>query len=155
PQIGPDSGHKLTIHGNGATLQRDTMVAPAFRIFTIQSGSNVTISGLTMANGFTSGHGGCIYVNTGESAASTLTVNNCIFNSNQGDYGGAIFNDGYNDPSFPAHTATLIVTNSTFNNNHGSQHGGAIWNESGGIVMNVSNCTFNQNTAPGQAGAIQ
>jgi predicted outer membrane repeat protein len=156
PQIGPDGGHKLTIHGNGATLQRDTVTAPQFRIFTIQSGTNVTISSLTINNGNPGNfHGGAIYVNTGESAASTLIIQNCIFNNNRGDYGGAIFNDGYNDPSFPAHTATLIVTNSTFSNNHGSQYGGAIWNESGSIIMIVSNCTFSGNTAVRSAGAVQ
>ncbi len=47
------------------------------------------------------------------------------------------------------------MTNSTISGNTGTQHGGAIWNESGGIVMNVSYCAFNQNTAAGQAGAIQ
>src|SRR5438045_4599405 len=158
PQIGPDTGHKLTIHGNGATIQRIPAIddsAHKFRIFEINSGANLTLSGLTLSNGNPGAfHGGAIYSN-GETASVTLTIDKCAFNSNQGDYGGAIFNDGYQDPSFPAHTATLTVTNSTFSNNFGSQHGGAIWNESGGIVMNVSNCAFNQNSSNGQAGAIQ
>src|SRR5262249_36850047 len=47
------------------------------------------------------------------------------------------------------------VVNSTISNNTGTQYGGGIWNESGGIIMNVSNCTFSQNTAVRSAGAIQ
>jgi predicted outer membrane repeat protein len=158
PQIGSDTGHKLTIHGNGATIQRIPAIDDSthkFRIFEINSGANLTLTGLTLSNGNPAAfHGGAIYSN-GETANTTLTIDKCAFNSNQGDYGGAIFNDGYQDPSFPAHTATLTVTNSTFSNNFGSQHGGAIWNESGGIVMNVSNSAFNQNSSNGQAGAIQ
>lgn len=152
PQIGADSGHKLTIQGSGATIDGNS----SFRIFATQSGSNVAISGLTMANGNPGAlHGGAILANVQESAASTLTIDNCIFNNNRGDYGGAIFNDGYNDPNFPPHTATLTVTGSTFFGNV-AQHGGAIWNESGSIIMDVSNCTFSQNTAsPNSAGAIQ
>jgi predicted outer membrane repeat protein len=152
PPIGADGGHKLTIQGNGATIDGNS----SFRIFVTQSGSNVAISGLTMANGAPGGHGGAILANSQESAASTLTIDHCTFNGNRGDYGGAIFNDGFNDASFPAHTVTLNVTNSTFSNNTGNQYGGAIWNQSGNIVMNVSNCTFSQNSATAvSAGAIQ
>ena len=152
PQIGADGGHKLTIQGNGATIDG----ASTFRVFLTQSGSNVAIFNLTMTHAAPGGHGGAIYANVQESAATTLTIEHCAFNGNTGDYGGAIFNDGFNDPSFPAHTATLTVTNSTFSNNTGTQYGGAIWNESGNIVMNVSNCTFTQNSAEtSSAGAIQ
>lgn len=152
PEIDADFGHKLTIQGGGATIDGNS----SFRIFATQSGSNVAISGLTMANGNPGAlHGGAIWANVQESAASTLTIDNCIFNNNHGDYGGAIYNDGYNDHNFPPHTATLTVTNSTFFGNV-AQHGGAIWNESGSIIMDVSNCTFNQNRAsPNSAGAIQ
>src|SRR5438270_2899732 len=96
PQIGADGGHKLTIQGNGATLQRSTAGGtPNFRIFATQSGSNVAISGLTMADGNPGAfHGGAIFANVQESAASILTIDKCVFNNNQGDYGGAIWTDG-------------------------------------------------------------
>jgi predicted outer membrane repeat protein len=157
PAINPDSGHSLTIHGNGATIQRSTAGGtPTFRIFQINSGS-LFLSGLILTNGNPGAlHGGAIYNAFSNSADSTLSVVNCTFNGNSGDYGGAIFNDGYQDPASPAHTSTLTVLNSTFSGNTGTQYGGAIWNESGGIVMNVSDSTFSQNTAVARdAGAIQ
>lgn len=157
PAINPDAGHSLTIHGNGATIQRSAAGGiPTFRIFQINSGS-LFLSGLTLTNGNPGAfHGGAIYNGFSESANSTLSVVNCTLSGNSGDYGGAIFNDGYQDSSFPAHTANLTVMNSTFSGNTGSQYGGGIWNESGGIVMNVSNSTFSQNTAVAHsAGAIQ
>ncbi|HST30311.1 MAG TPA: choice-of-anchor Q domain-containing protein, partial [Chthoniobacterales bacterium] len=51
---------------------------------------------------------------------------------------------------------TLSVSNSKFLGNTGTQYGGAIWNESGFILMNVSYSTFSQNSATtSSAGAIQ
>lgn len=157
PQVTPDGGHKLTIHGNGATIERSSAAGiPAFRFLYVQSGANLTLSGLILSNGgFGNFHGGAIY-NDGETADVTLTIVGCVLTENSGDYGGAIFNDGYNDPSVPSHTATLTVMNSTVSNNTGTQYGGGIWNESGGIVMNISNCTFSKNAALSRsAGAIQ
>ncbi len=157
PAIAPDSGHKLTINGHGSTIMRSNAGGtPTFRIFYVNSGANLTLDGLTLSNGSPGAfHGGAIY-NDGETGNVGLTVTNCTITGNSGDYGGAIFNDGYQDPSFPAHTATLTVSNSTFTQNTGTQYGGAIWNESGGIVMNVSYCTFSQNSATARsAGAIQ
>jgi predicted outer membrane repeat protein len=157
PAVAPDGGHKLTIHGNGATVQRSSAGGtPTFRIFYVNTGGNLTLSGLTLTNGNPGTfHGGAIY-NDAETGNATLTITNCTITGCSGDYGGAIFNDGYQDPSFPPHTATLTVTNSTFSNNTGTQYGGAIWNESGGIVMNVANSTFDGNAAISRsAGAIQ
>jgi hypothetical protein len=157
PAIAPDGGHKLTIHGNGATIMRSSAAGtPAFRILYVNSGSNVTLDRLILSNGSPGTfHGGAIY-NDGETANVSLTITNCTLSGNTGDYGGAIFNDGYQDPSFPAHIANLTVTGSLITGNTGTQYGGGIWNESGGINMNVSYCTFSQNRATARsAGAIQ
>ena len=59
PVIRYDTGHKLVIHGNGATLQRSAAGGtPAFRIFYIDAifgppivPADLTISGLTITNG--------------------------------------------------------------------------------------------------------
>lgn|GEM_PF-3212202 len=156
PAVAPDAGHKLTIHGNGSTIMRSTAGVPTFRIFYINSGANLTLDHLLLSNGNPGAfHGGAIY-NDGETNNVSLTITNCTITGNSGDYGGAIFNDGYQDPNFPAHIAALTVSNSTFSGNVGTQYGGAIWNESGSIVMNVSYCTFSQNSATARsAGAIQ
>src|SRR4051794_24804755 len=74
PQLGADGGHKLIIHGNGATIQRVPAIddsAHRFRIFETKSGANVTLTALTLTNGNLSGamtfaHGGAIYNNRDE-----------------------------------------------------------------------------------------
>ena len=157
PAIAADGGHKLTINGHGSTIMRSTAGGtPTFRIFYVNSGANLTVDSLILSNGNPGTfHGGAIY-NDGETANVFLTITNCTFSGNSGDYGGAIFNDGYQDPSFPAHVAVLTVSNSKFTQNTGTQYGGAIWNESGSITMNVSYSTFDQNSATARsAGAIQ
>jgi predicted outer membrane repeat protein len=151
PQIGSDSGHKLTIHGNGATLARDAG-APNFRIFYIQNSANVTVSKLTVANGHLTAHGGAFYVD-GEEANTTLTLDGCILTGNFGDYGGAIYNDGFDGG------ATLIITNCTFSSNSSINNGGVIFNDGSGVgiaTLNVSNSTFTQNSnTHNGGGAIQ
>lgn len=160
PQLGADGGHKLTIHGNGATIQRVPAIddsAHRFRIFEIKSGANVTLTELTLNNGNlasgTVAHGGAIYNNGDEVSNATLTIANCTITNCSGDYGGAIYNDGSGSPS----SATLIISNSTFSGNFGSQYGGAIWNDGsfGSTSLNVSNSTFTQNSANLDTGAIQ
>ena len=153
PAIGADSGHSLTIQGNGSTILRSG--STTFRFIYVNSGANLTLSGLTLTNG-TPGtfHGGAIY-NDGTNAPATLTLINCTLSGNTGDYGGAIWNDG-SDGGLGGNAATLTIANCTFTSNTGTQYGGAIWNESGQITMNVSNSTFTLNSAGARsAGAIQ
>ena len=81
PVIGSDGGHKLVIHGNGATLQRSTAGGtPAFRIFQIGTGADVTIDRLTIMNGnqkLTGGEGGGI-----DNNHATLTITNSTLSGN-------------------------------------------------------------------------
>src|SRR6266480_2263656 len=109
PTIAADGDKKLTIHGNGATIHRSIANGtPAFRIFHIVSGADVTISELTVSNGVSPfcccgpyGGGGIL------SEHATLTLNNCTLSGNFAEYGGAIFNAGW-----VSGDATLIVANS-------------------------------------------
>jgi CSLREA domain-containing protein len=88
----------LIINGPGAntlTVQRSTAGGtPSFRIFTINSGKTVTMSGLTIsngdANGFSnSGFGGGLFNN------GTLTLSGCNFYGNSSlSVGGGIYNTG-------------------------------------------------------------
>ena len=73
-----------------------------------------------------------------------LTVTGSFFtgNSATGGTGGAIENDGYG----------LTVRDSTFTGNSASD-GGAIENDSGN-VLNITGCTFTNNTAKTEGGAI-
>jgi hypothetical protein len=113
-------GHMLVIHGNGATLQRDTAGGtPQFRIFQIGPDADVTIEGLTITNGALGGNGGGIY-----NDHATLTVSNCTlsdnFVSNTGGglpgFGGGIYNDH----------AILTVSNCTVSGNTALELGGGI-----------------------------
>jgi predicted outer membrane repeat protein len=153
PQLGADGGHKLDIHGNGATIQRSTAGGTqTFRIFEIKSGASVTLTGLTLTNGNPgASHGGAIYNNSDETSNATLTIINCTITGNSGDYGGAIYNDGLGS------SATLTVINSTISGNTGTQYGGGIWNDGsfGSATLNVSGCTFSGNSATLDSGAIQ
>jgi hypothetical protein len=160
PQILPDGGHKLTIHGNGATIQRSSAGGTqAFRIFETKSGANLTLTGLTLTNGNlasgTFAHGGAIYNNRDETTNATLTIANCTITNCSGDYGGAIYNDGSVSPS----SATLIISNSTFSGNSSLNNGGAIFNDgssSGTATLTVSGSAFIGNSnGHNDGGAIQ
>jgi hypothetical protein len=123
------------------------------RVFHIASGQTVTISGLTVTNGHTTGFGGGIHNdharltlnsctitnssasfpglggaihNDGETidGVATLEINNCLVTKNSG---GAIYND-----ALQGGTATLVITYSTVSNN----------NDSDAINNDGWSCTF-------------
>jgi len=112
-----DLNRNITITGSASgktTVQRDPS-APAFRIFTVDAGETVNISGLTIKGGNAgSGNGG------GVDNSGTLTVSNSVFSSNSaGTYGGGLDNEG---------GGTATVSNSTFTSNSAGSLGGGINN---------------------------
>ncbi len=153
------TGHNVTISG-GNTVQ----------LFVLNGGTGVTLSltGLTLANGKSSG-GGAVE-NLG-----TLRVTRCTFRNNAATNGngGAIFNFGNTTVTSSTFTSnassgadinginsggaifnslgTTTVTGSVFSSNTG-QYGGAIYNNSG--TVQVTNNSFYANTATGNGGAI-
>jgi hypothetical protein len=102
-------GKDLTISGAGAA---QTVVdgTQSGRVFNI--GGTVTLSGMTVTNGETSGDGGGIF-NSG-----TLAVTNCIISNNSAgsDGGGGINND----------TGILTLTDSIVSNNSALNGGGIL-----------------------------
>ncbi len=158
--IGPDA-NALTISGTRST-----------QIFKIDSSATISISGVTLANGFdneyASGAGGAI------DNAGTLSLTSVVLSDNSaqglmtsapsggfisvpvtlppgGDsFGGAIYNAG-----------TLNVSSSTFSGNWvtggegaeygGNAHGGAIYNAQGAILT-ATDDTFASNYAQGGQG---
>ncbi len=169
------SGHllidkSLTISGPGASrlsVRRDTATnTPQFRIFFVNGEWNVTIAGLTIANGSISGPG-----SVGAGIANlngAVTITNSTLSGNSGGSGG-IYNLG-----------TLTITNSTISGNTAAYFGGGIYNErgtvnvtnsiisgnftsgdgdgggiySGGGTVNVANSTISANSASGDGGGI-
>jgi predicted outer membrane repeat protein len=116
----------LTISGNTAT-----------QVFDVAANATVSISGLTIANGETSGAGG------GISSFGTLSIANSAFTGDTSTVsnGGGIWNGG-----------TLSIVNSAFTGDTSTLYsGGAIYNNS---TLLISSCSFTSDTAGGGGGAI-
>jgi hypothetical protein len=148
---GLDLVHTLTITGPGARLLTIDGTDKS-RLFEVLSGSTVTISGLTLYDGYPTGGSNDGSGNRGGAIANkgTLSISRCNFDSNgAGPGGGAIFNNGG--------AATLTVEDSTFSLNFAVGDGAAILNLAtlGKATVSLTNCTFYNNfTAGGFAGAI-
>jgi hypothetical protein len=148
------------------TVQRNTAGSPPnFRIFTINSGTTVNITGLTISNGSVAGStdGGAVLNN------GTLTLTDCnLFGNSTAHNGGGIFNSGpsltlnncniggaaggqSNTATFSgggvfSNGGTLTITAGSFvNNSAGAQGGGAI-QVAGGTAM-ISGVNISQNHA--------
>ena len=151
------------IEGPGAaslTVARSSASGtPDFRIFTVDAGVTVRLSGMTIAGGSPGDRGGGIYnLGTATVIGSTFTRNSGsdgggiynlgtatviggTFTSNQaGDDGGGIFNEG----------GTATVIGSTFTNNTAGDSGGGIFNEGG--MLTVRGSTFTSNSADPDSG---
>ncbi len=108
--ISGDSVNYTVLEGNGSN-----------RIFTI-SNAAVTLENLTFQNaGSDSLDGGAIYVD----ADGSLAVNHCLFEHNQGDSGGAIYNAG-----------NVQIVDSTLAYNTAASNGGAVSNYGTFILVN-------------------
>ena len=114
------------------------------RAFVIVSGGYLTLIGITIINGNTTGgFGGAIYNNGG-----SFNLTGCNFINNIALLGGAIANVGIG-----------TITNCTFSNNSinsSSGRGGAI-NNAGSSTLTLFGCSFSNNSvnsSSGQGGAI-
>lgn len=117
----------------------------ASRGFHIASGKTVSISGLTITNGF-AGFGGGIL-----NDHATLTVSNCTLSANSTGigFGGGIYNA----------SAVLTVNNSTLSGNLAGSQGGGIYNDHAMLTINNSTLSGNStsvdpNLLPGECGGI-
>lgn len=127
----------LTVRGLGAnllTVQRSTALGTlAFRIFHIDGNFNVSISGLTIANGIGTNvngtaEGGAI-LNTG----GTVRIEECAISGNSAEVGGGISN----------YSGSMTLTHSTVSNNSAVLGGGIIVS---GEQMTVSDSTISGNS---------
>ncbi|MEI6684524.1 MAG: choice-of-anchor Q domain-containing protein, partial [Planctomycetota bacterium] len=132
--LAASSSGSLTITGLGAPSLTIGANKNNFSIFSIDSGGNLSISGVTVSGAQTTGKGGAF------NNAGTLTVSNSTISGNTADTGGGgIFNNG-----------TLTVTNSTLSGNS-AVYGGGISNNS---TLTVFNCTLSSNIASSIGGGI-
>jgi len=148
----------LTIDGPGAAALTISGGGAA-QLLNVAAGAQLTLEGLTLANG-QSVSGGAVF-NQG-----TLTITSSILSGNTADLGGAVAN---------ALTGSLTITNSTLSGNTAS-FGGAIDNDYGSLTITsstlsgnqaalgaairntgtlaITNSTLSGNTATGDGGAI-
>ena len=127
-------GTSVTIQGPGANLLTISG-GNAVGVFNINGSATVSISGLTIANGYSPLNGGGI-VNSG-----MLTLSNSTLSGNAGPSGGGgIENFG-----------TVVVSNSTLSGNTANSVGNGYGAGGGGIenfgTVTVSNSTFSGNTS--------
>ena len=123
----------ITITGPsaGVTISGDD----SFTVFTVDSNTTATLSGLTITDGNNTSGGGILN-------AGTLTVSASTLSGNSADgFGGGIFNNG-----------TLTVSASTFADNS-AELGGGIYNYINS-TLTVSASTFFGNSVLGEGGGI-
>ena len=139
----PSLNTNMAIQGPGAnllTVRRN--IGGSYRLFNI-SGNNVTISGLTIANGNSPSNGGGISITGG------LTIANCTISGNTtGSSGGGIVS-----------SRTLSIVNSTVSGNSATGgFGGGIYNTG---TAQITNTTISNNSVSepsfgiGSGGGIQ
>ena len=130
----------ITVSGNNAS-----------RIFKVNDyGSSVidvSIEGLTLSDGYISGNGGAIYLNS----ADNLTITGSVLTNNTSTgSGGALYQNDDNDGG------VLTIKNTTFSNNktdqsHSYGGGGAL---TAGAVLVMDNCILSGNYSGGKGGAL-
>ncbi len=144
----------LTIAGPGANLLA-VDGTHASRVVNIGPGFEVTISGLTIVNGFSPDFGGGILNGGSLTIASTTLSGNGAY-----DGGGGIYNNGgsvrVRSTTLAGNLATngggiynaagsLTIANSTLSGNSCINAGGGIANDSGAVT--IANSTFSGNSA--------
>jgi uncharacterized repeat protein (TIGR01451 family) len=140
----PNINGDLSIVGPGAgtlTVKRSTAGGTLdFRIFAVNSGKTVSISGLTVTNGRDSGGGGGGILNQG-----TMQLNDIVVTGNTSPNSGAgIFNSGA--------SAQLTIGKSSITGNTADENAGGIFNSNGQLTLTES--TISGNTATGDGGGI-
>ncbi len=122
----------VTIMGPGSATLTVSGTSTS-RVFNV-TGTNVTISGLRIANGGGTNSGAGIY--TGGSPGSAVAVSNCdIADNNTTRDGGGIFNG-------PG--VTMTISNCTLSGNRANGSGGAIFNDHATLTVLASTISWNQ-----------
>jgi CSLREA domain-containing protein len=135
--IQADSGHPITLNGNGAVLRRTSPFL--HRILHITAGAVVTLNRLTLTNGNSAREGAAILIENSTLELVECTLSNNTVSSPPVALGGAIFQIG---GKLTLRRCT-VNSNGAFAGSGNRAEGGGIYN-SGGIVE-VQLCTFSGN----------
>jgi hypothetical protein len=145
---------KLKISGNNTS-----------RVFSVNSGGDLTLNGITIMNGVSIDDGGGIY-NLGALTLTNLIVtNNSAKSGGSGIYNGdtsatlIITNSTISDNTTIGFAAifnfgTIILTNSIVSNNTSVHNGGGINNNNAGATLTVINSTISGNKATESGGGV-
>ena|GEM_PF-5828971 len=158
--MGEISFNKKNITIDGGSGVVITKAAGSFRLLnSTATGSTLTLKGLTVENGNSSGNGGGVYV-----AGNVLFVN-CIFSNNTGGTGGGVYVAGNStmiDCTFTDNKAnyngggahlygTSVLINCTFTDNK-CDEGGGVYARG---FSDMTGCSFVRNESPfGNAGGV-
>ncbi len=104
--------------------------------------SSYKISNTSITDNKCDEHGGAFY---SDHNGDSYVTNSIFRNNSSGSYGGCIYNTAQNSVS-------VTYDNVQFIENKGTYRGGAIYNETGDVIIN--NCKFEGNTASGEGGAV-
>ena len=138
----PDLSGDITITGlgtgvGGSTVRRDPGQATPFRVFTVDPGATVSLTGLTITGGNAGGGLG-----GGVDDSGTLTVSRCVLMGNTAGFGGGLDVEA---------SGTASVIGSTFTANSAGTNGGGLNNSNSATV---SGSTFTRNTAASLGGGL-
>ena len=135
-------GQKITLTSGQLNVDKDVAISgpganylavdgnAQSRVFYVNPGTTVTISGLTITNGHVTEGGGVLNL------AGALTLSDCIISGNSAYIGGGIDSVGRG-------SATLTVTNCTVSGNSADAYGGGINTVgfNGNATATITNCT--------------
>ncbi|RAP50556.1 MAG: hypothetical protein BZ136_01105 [Methanosphaera sp. rholeuAM74] len=122
--------HELVIHGYGLELTG----GQHYQFMKVNPGQILILDNIVLTHYFAE-IGSVIETNY-----SVAIINNSVFSSNHGEFGGVIYN---------GHSGEVTINNSIFANNYGD-HGSAVYSEG---ELTISNSTFIGND--GHAGSIE
>jgi CSLREA domain-containing protein len=134
---------QLTISGNTNSRIFDLAPADASQKY------KVTLTGVTLTNGFTDSDGGAAIHTASFTSTDSLTIRDCVLSHNQTANNSANDNDG---GALRMDAGNLTIQNSTFSDNIAGGEGGAIRAHVDNLTIQDS--TFSANTSNGQAGAM-
>ncbi len=151
--VAPDNGinglpivtSKMSVQGNGATVTRGG--APAFRIFEVGAGGDLTLDHLTVSGGDAPGltvEGGGILV---FGAGAKLTLTNVTVTGNTSAFvGGGV--------ALMAASQALTMTSSHVDGNH-ALTGGGVYVQGNNNVLDIRDSTINGNVMNNPSGGVE
>ena len=123
----------VILYGSNITIDGGNVA----RLFSVNNGSSLYISGINFVNAKSNSEGGAIYYNGGSGF-----INDCSFVNCSASSGGAIYYDGL----------SLVINNTIFKDNSASNFGAGIYIQANSTI--ISECIFTNNTAGNNGGAI-